>query len=213
MSLKETRSRIEEKVKEYFSSLGFTYKSSWKEHCKQSDELLYSFYPLITTWPKFLSIDNHAYIRFVSFEKSFKKLCPGYPDITLGNSIGRIANSPDGRIVNPAEGYDIFVVEGAEGEAIEVIKAQFEEVAHPFYEKFKNPNAIVDYFLQEPYGIVAFQDVHLIFLKGVLMAKMYRKHDYPLIERKFDELVRGKLNSTYEEDYFALKERIGRYLK
>lgn len=191
---------------------GFTYKKASNEFICKKGDFTYFFNLLQTSWSDHHSIDVRLYISQKSIEDIYEKIVGKSHKLTIGNEIGRIYKSPDGREIINGDLHILLMQNEDIIAAIETLEAYYENIAKPYYESYKSLEAIDDIINNPPFEHCP---AHVggrfdnRCMKGLIVARLVDNPNYEHLVATYDEVIKGTMNTESIENYYKVRE----YLK
>ena len=116
ISVKDLKSKIDGYLSDYLKNDGYLHNKSkgWFE--AHSGKFRYIFYPVYTKWSDHIAIHLNIYLELTEVEQVFKQILGKSNFLTMGNDIGVIYNSDDGRkVIN--RGMPILIFQSEDSDA------------------------------------------------------------------------------------------------
>jgi hypothetical protein len=129
--------------------------------------------------------------------------------ITLGNDIGRIYRSPDGREVLNAN-LSIWLRQDEDIDAaIESLLRYYEDIACPYFAKYSTLEAIDDIINNPPFKHCPAHvggNLDDRCMKGLIVARLTNNSKFEALTNTYDEAIKHTMNSESIENYNKVKE-------
>lgn len=172
---------------------GFIYKKTNNQFICSNEEFNYFFHLIYTSWSDHYSIDVHLYIGHKKVEQILKTIIGGSNNITIGNEIGIIYNSPNGREVIKRS-MPILVIQDQDVEAAaETLSWYYNNIAKAYFERYSNLSAIDNIINNAPFS---YNPAHVgggfddRCMKGIIIARLVDNSNYDALIRLYDKEIR-----------------------
>jgi hypothetical protein len=206
---KDIKENIALQLGENLKQDGFTYKKVKNEFiCKRGD-FTFIFNLLQTTWSDHYSLDVRLYISVHSIEDIYEKILSKTHRLTIGNEIGRIYNSSDGRQVENGDLHILLFQDEDVMAAAETLDSYYRRIAKPYYERYKTLQAIDDIINNPPFEhcpahVGGRFDNRCI--KGLIVARLVNNPDFEKLVTIYDEEIKGTMNAESIDNYHKVKD-------
>ena|SRR2546423_6170030 len=193
-----------------FTQDGFKYKKTMNEFVRSQGDFSYKFYIEQLAWSSSYSLDIQLYISQKKIETILKKIIGKWRhNITMGQDIGRIYNSPDGReIVNGSLSIWLYQNEDVEA-AIESLEWYYNDIAKPYFQQYQTLEAVDDIINNPPFNhCPAYVGGNLDnrCMKGLIVARLVDNPRYNELVAIYDEAIKETMNEVSIENYYKVRE-------
>lgn len=207
-SIKEIRSDVASQLMRKLSPMGFEYKKSDNEFFLKQNDWTFIFNMLLTKWSDSVSLEVRLFISQKKIEDIYETVLGKSHRLTLGNTIQRIYKSPDGRqVVNG--NMDIVMSDNEDIlAAVESLEGYYENIAKPYYERYKSLEAIDDIINKPPFEHCP---AHVggrfdnRCMKGLIVARLVNNPKYEHLVTLYDEAIKMTMDSESIESYYKVK--------
>jgi len=210
----ELKNKIEVELSStVFIKDGFTYRKSDNSFiCKEGDNLDI-FNMELLFWGGHFTLDVELYISQKKVEAIYKKILDKSDDnTTMGNNIGRIYSSSDGRQV-VASSYGNLTIRIRQNEdieaAVESLTWYYRDIAKPYFQRYKKLEAIDDIFNSPPFeNLPAHAQINLDkkCMKGLIIAKLIDNPRYNELVAIYDKQINELKNEESLVNYVRVKD-------
>lgn len=192
------------------STDGFVYKKTTNEFVCRKGDYSYIFNLEQVAWTDSYSIDVNLYISQKQIEGILEKIIGKLRHkITLGQEIGRIYKSPDGREVINGD-LPIWLREDEDVEAaIESLKWYYSDIARPYFGRFNSLEEIDDIINNPPFNHCPAYVGGLFSnrcMKGLIVARLVDNPNYEQLVSIYDEAIRETMNEEFIVNYYKVRE-------
>lgn len=199
IKIKNVKTKVYEELTDFFAKEGFVLKKTKNIFEKQEPEFKNMVFFSFTAFPNSISIDLSIYARFFEVEDIFTKITGDSDYATIGNEVGHIYNSKNGKDHKPTAALDFNISTQEEVEAvIDEIKLYYENIIHPYFGKYQNLEDLDQIFNNPPYHYNPI-DIGGSFgsrcSKGLIIARLIGKNIY-------DDLI-----PIYDAEMIEVSER------
>lgn len=207
---KDIKERIAGEFGTFLSANNFLYKKRNNEFVREENEFSNIFNMLLTAWSDHYSLDVRLYISHKKVEKIFEVILgtKSYK-LTVGDDIGRIFNSPDGKQV--VQGNMTIVLEQIEdlGASVETLKGFYSNIAKSYYERYSSLLALHNLINSPPFehcpAHVGGRLDHRC-MKGLIIARLVNSLNYEQLVTTYDEAIKRTMNQDSIDNYYNVKE-------
>jgi hypothetical protein len=128
---------------------------------------------------------------------------------TIGQEIGRIYKSPDGRAVVNGD-MTIWLRQNEDVEsAIETLEWYYNDIAKPYFERYDTLDAIDDIINNPPFDHCPAHvggNFDERCMKGLIVARLVDNPNYDQLVATYDEAIKETENSMSIENYHKVRE-------
>ena len=207
---KEIQSKIAIGLEKVLSVQGFSYKKTYNQFvCNQLD-YTYIFNLLQTAWSDHYSLDVRLYISQKIVEDCLEEILGTQSHrLTIGNEIGRIYSSPDGRQVVNGDLHILMIQDEDIEAAVETLGGYYNNIANPYFHKYNNLAAIDNIINNPPFEHCPayvggrFADR---CMKGLIVARLVSNPLYEKLVLIYDEAIRQTMNEASIADYCKVRD-------
>ncbi len=191
-------------------SEGFSYKKAGNEFRRQNESYTYIFNIDQAAWIDSYSLHVRLYISQKQIEDTLEKIIGKLRHkLTIGNDIGRIYKSPDGReIVNGDLSIWIRQDEDVKA-AIESLEWYYTDIAKPYFKRYQTLESIDDIINNAPFDHCP-ANVGGNFdercMKGLIAARLVNNPVYEKLVAIYDEAIKQTMNNESIENYYKVKD-------
>ncbi len=205
----EIKDRIAKEVGFLIANEGFSYKKTNNWFIKTKGDIENIFQMLFHTRTDHYAIEIFLYIRHKKVEKILRRIIGDSTNITLGNTLGVIFNSPDGREV-VHNNMEILLIENADIEAAcESISFFFQGIARTYFEQFENLEAIDDIVNNAPFDYTP-ANVGGTFgdrcMRGLVINRLLKKENFIDLIAIYNDEIKGTLNEQIIAEYEKVRD-------
>jgi len=208
----EVKDRISAGLTLQMITEGFTYKKSTNEYKRIDGDYTYFFRIEQILWSDHYSIDVHLEVSLKKIEDVLQKIIGKQRfKKTIGNNIGQIKLSPDGRIYKVGGLQFILLFEGDIDAAIETLYDYYTDIAKPYFKKYSSLNAFDDIINNEPFEYLPPHFGGGLWnrcMKGLIVAKLVDNPMYDKLVMIYNELI----YETESEEFIANYKQVRDYL-
>ena len=203
---------IVKSLEDFFTNQSFKYKKKYNQFEKIKDDYRYIYNIQMAAWSYGFSISVKLYIEQKQIENVYEKILGKSNRLTLGNTLQRIYNSPDGREVVSSGTMDINIINDSDVEAaIESLEDFYNRIAKPYYEKYQDMKSIDDIINNPPFENCP-ADVGGIFadrcMKGLIVARFVNNPNYEQLVKIYDEAIKETMHVQSIESYYKVREHL-----
>jgi hypothetical protein len=205
---------IKEKIALQFgnrlSKEGFIYKKTMNEFRHQKGDFTDIFNIEQVAWSNSHSLDVRLYISQKQIEAILELIIGKQRHkITIGQELGRIYKSPDGRkIVNGDLVIWLRQDEDVEA-AIETLEWYYNDIAKPYFERYNTLEAIDDIINNPPFEHCPAHvggNFDERCMKGLIVARLVDNPNYEKLAAIYDEAIKETMNTVSIENYHKVRE-------
>lgn len=188
---------------------GFVYKKTNNEFICKHGGFTYIFNLLQSSWSDHHSLDVRLYISQKDIEDIYEKIIGKSHKLTIGNEIGRIFRSPDGREVINADLSILLVHDEDVMAAVETLEGYYKRIAKPYFDKYKSLDALDNIINNPPFE---YCPAHVggsfdnRCMKGLIVAKLVNNPEYENLVAIYDEAIKETMNTESIENYYKVRE-------
>jgi hypothetical protein len=205
----EIRERLSLKLSKSLNNDGFEFKKTNSWFIRTNGEFDHIIYLLLHARTDHYAIEPFLYIRQKQVEKNLKKIVGSEAGITMGNSIGIIYNSPDGKKV-VRNLLEVLLIENADIEsAVESIEGYYERTVIPFFNKYNSLETLNEIFNNPPFE---YNPAHVggMFdgrcMRGLIIGRLVNNINFEKLVATYDEAIMKTMNQKSINDYNKVKE-------
>lgn len=188
----------------------FVYKKTSNEFRHQKGDFTYVFNIEQVAWSDTYSLRIRIYISQKKIEDTLEKIIGKLRHkITIGNNIGRIYKSPDGREVVNGD-LSIWIRQDEDVEAaVESLEWYYTDIAKPYFKRYQTLKSIDDIINNAPFDYCPanvggnFDDR---CMKGLIAARLVNNPDYEKLVAIYDKAIKQTMNSESIENYYKVKD-------
>jgi len=206
---KEIKERIAHEFGEFLSQDNFLYKKTGNEFVRAQNEFTDIFNMLLTAWSDHYSLDVRLYISHKKVEKIFDSIVGKSHKLTIGNTIERIAKSPDGRQVVNGNMYILLLQSEDIDAAVETLNGYYKNFAKPYFERYHSLEAINDIINNQPFEHCPAHiggNLDERCMKGLIIARLVNNPNYEQLLAAYDEAIKRTMNEKSIENYYKVRE-------
>lgn len=205
---------IKEKIAIQFgdklSKEGFVYKKTMNEFRCIKGDFAYIFNIEQVAWSNSHSLNVRLYISQKKVEDILEKIIGKLRyRKTMGQEIGRIYKSPDGRAVVNGD-MTIWLRQDEDvGSAIEALECYYNDIAKPYFERYNTLNAIDDIINNPPFEHCPAHvggNFDERCMNGLIVARLVDSPKYDQLVAIYDEAIKETANSMSIENYHKVRE-------
>jgi hypothetical protein len=190
---KEIKERIFSSIMNEYLKSGFYLKKSRDEFVLTKDGYSNIIHFRFTAWSLFHSLDIALYISVHSVEKMLKSITGESTNITMGNDISYIYNSPNGReIIHRVMAIDIRQNEDVDA-AAETAIIYLNKIAIPYFNLYNNLYEINNIFNRPPFDYIPANlggSLDDRCMRGLIIAKMVNSPDLEFLVNTYNNLIK-----------------------
>ncbi|MHA4810292.1 hypothetical protein ACX0G9_19420 [Flavitalea flava] len=208
---------IKEKIALQFgdklSKEGFVYKRAMNEFRCRKGDFTYIFNIEQVAWSNSYSLNVRLYISQKEIEDILERIIGKLRyRKTLGQELGRIYKSQDGReVVNGDLVIWLRQDEDVES-AIETLEWYYKDIAYPYFDRYNTLATIDDIINNPPFNHCPAHvggNFDERFMKGLIVARLVDNPNYEKLAAIYDEAIKETMNAVSIENYHKVRE----YLK
>jgi len=188
---------------------GYVYNASKNEFYSRKEEFTFLFNIVQTAWSDHYSLSVRLYISNKQVESTYESILGSSHKLTIGNSIERIAKSPDGREVINGNMAVLLLQDQDIDAAVETLERYYITIAKPYFEKY-NSLTELDKLINNPPFDHCPAHVGGSFtnrcIKGLIVARLVDNPKFDEIVTIYDEVIKETMNSESIDKYYAVKE-------
>ncbi len=189
---------------------GFSYKKKSNEYQCIEGDFIFSFCIDQLRWSDHYSIDVRLEISQKNVEDILQKIIGKQRfRMTMGNNIGQIKLSPDGRKYIAGGLQFILLFEEDIAAAIETLFNYYTTIAKPYFKKYNTLEAIDDIINNEPfeylpphYGAGLWNRC----MKGLIVAKLINNPNYDKLVTIYNDLIFETENEESINNYRKVRD-------
>jgi hypothetical protein len=206
---KEIKEKIALLLNDLLKQNGFVYKKTNNEFIRSENDCLFIFNMLLTAWSGYYSLEVRLYICQKKVEKIYEEVIGKSHKLTIGNSIERISKSSDGKDVVNGDMAILLSQDEDVDAAVETLKIYYEEIAKPYFERYRTLDAIDEIMNNPPFE---FCPAHVggnfddRCMKGLIVARLVDNPNYNNLVAIYDEAIKETMNTESIDNYFKVKE-------
>lgn len=212
MTLKanDIKEKIALQLAEKLSKDAFVYKKTTNEFRCQKEGFTYIFNIEQVAWSNSHSLDVHLYVSQKQIEAILESIIGKQRHkITLGQELGRIYKSPDGREVINGN-LSIWVRQDEDVEAaVETLEWYYNDIAKPYFERYNTLEAIDDVINNPPFEHCPAHvggNFDERCMKGLIVARLVDNPNYEKLAAIYDEVIKETMNVVSIENYHKVRE-------
>lgn len=206
---KEIKEKIASEFGSFLSQDNFLYKKTSNEFVREENDFSNIFNMLLTAWSDHYSLDVRLYISHKRIEKIFESIVGKSHKLTMGNTIERIAKSPDGRQVVNGNMYILLLQSEDIDAAVETLNSYYSNIAKPYFKRYDSLEAINDIINNQPFEHCPAHVGGRLdnrCMKGLIIAKLINSPNYEQLVATYDEAIKKTMNEESIENYYKVRE-------
>jgi hypothetical protein len=193
LNIKEIKTKIGISLNEVLAKEGFIYKKSSNQFICSRGDYNYFFHLIYTSWSDHYSIDIHLYIGQKKVEGVLKDIIGCSNNITIGNEIGVIYNSPNGKeIINRS--MPILIIQDQDVEAaVETLQGYYNKIGKTYFDKYSSLLAMDNIINNAPFD---YNPAHVgggfddRCMKGLIIARLVDNPNYDELIKAYDKEIK-----------------------
>ena len=206
---KDIIKRIASGISEIMDQSDFIYKKTKNEFIRNINKDYFSFNMGLYSFGNEYSLNIQLRISNNRIEDLLEKIIGKSHRITLGNTIERIAKSPDGRKIINGSMFITLIQEEDIDSAIETLERYFTTIAKPYFAKYRTLEAIDDILNNAPFEHCP-ADVGGNFdhrcMKGLIVSRLVDNPQHNHLVSTYDEAIKETMNTQSIENYYKVRE-------
>lgn len=212
LKVKEVKLKIFEGVKEYFNVNGFVHKKTNDEFVREVGKMKQIVFLSFTSFSSEILVRIWLYIKHKEIEDIYTKITGKKDYSTIGNEIGELFSSRNGRDYHSSRGLSFVLQEDDDiFLAIEDLKRYYENIMSPYFDKYLNLVELDGIFNNEPYDFIPVDigsSPGSRASKGLIIARLLDKNIYDNLISIYDvKILKGS------ESCLKNYEKVKEYLK
>lgn len=195
---------------------GFKYKKSSNEYVCTVEDFTYSFCIDQLRWSDHYSIDVRLEISQKKIENVLEKIIGKQRfRATMGNTIGQIKLSPDGRKYVAGGLQFILLFEEDVTAAVETLFEYYSTIAKPYFKKYSSLKAIDDIMNNDPFDYLppyygAGLDGRC--MKGLIVAKLVNNPEYDKLVTIYNDLIFETESEESIDNYVKVRDYLATHI-
>jgi hypothetical protein len=200
--------RIVKQISDKLTREGYVYKKSNNWFIYNKGDFEYIIYILLHSRRGHYAIELFLFIRQKKVEQILRKIIGSTTNITMGNTLGVIYNTSDGKQVKHNL-MEILLLEEADIDAAaETIEKLYESIMKRYFKKYENLESINNIMNNPPFDYNP-ANVGGMFdercMRGLIIAKLINNPKYDQLVEKYDEAIKETMNQESIDNYNEVK--------
>jgi hypothetical protein len=206
----EIKGKVAQQIGDMLSKEGYVYKKSMNEFTLKKGDFAYTFNIEQVAWSNSFSLNVNLFVSQKKIEDVLAKILGKLRHRnTIGEELGRIYRSPDGReVVNGDMVIWLRQDEDLEA-ALETLEWYYKDIAKSFFEKYSTLGALDDILNNPPFDYCP-AHVGGMFndrcMKGLIVARLVDNPEYDKLAAIYDEAIKLTLSDEMIENYHKVRE-------